>query len=258
MIIASDSIVLLSQLTSIVKLPDFGELTMGVDYSILPNTPINASIVSKTEIELDSEIDAKQGDDIILNIGGFEFKNIIDNIDDTKKKILLVDYIKDKNGAILETGNCTIKINANFIVKLNNLDEGLYLIKPTNQKMIVRRSWIQPFVTFGDLSAKLIDTGNLTQSRLTRLNKVALKFIYSDLSNLDNYYDIIDDIDLWKLLYLKIECLLSTDYENQESTSCNEYKSELKKYSPSEKLEQGVDGKPTENIEEFTIGRWSL
>ena len=235
-----------------------------MDYTPESNSFIRSTILSPTELLLTTAISCEQGDGVILRINDFEFKNIIDNIDSTKQKIILTNDILDKDGNILENGTIEIKIDSKYIIKLNNIEEGNYLIKPTNTKLIVRKSWVQPYVSLQDLSTKLIDAGNLKESRLARLNKIALKFLYSDLSGFGNYYDIIDEINLWKLLYYKIECLLSSDYEennvsNQENRSCYKYDNALNNYRPKEKFTEGIDGKPTKFIEEnLNIGGWSL
>ena len=183
MIISENGTLFLNNFTSIVSLPNLVELTQGVDYTLENNDFIDSTILSSTEILLATPIisDCEQGSSVLMQIDDFLFKNIIDNIDSTNKKIILLKDIINKDDEILDTGSLKIKVNSNYIVKLNNVKEGNYLIKPTNQKLIVRKSWIKPFVNFEDLSAKLVDIDNLKESRLSRLNKTALKFIYSDL-----------------------------------------------------------------------------
>jgi len=254
MISSENGILFLNNFSSLVKLSDMSELVAGVDFSIESNSFINATILSPAELLLATSLSCEQGDGLLLQIDDFNFKNIVDNIDETQKKILLVKDIMNKNNEILESGNCEVRINSNYIIKLNNLEEGHYLIKPTNQKLIIRKSWVQPFVSFEDLSTKLIDADNLKESRLSRLNKTALKFVYSDLSGFSNYYDIIDDVDLWKLLYYKIECLLSSDYEennasNERNVACYKYENTLKKYAPKEIFSENENGESTTEIE---------
>ncbi len=261
MIVNENAIINLNQFSSMVELPSLVALTPASDYEIVDNTPVNATVVSRTELLMDSTYSVFPGDSISLNIGGFYFKHIIDNIDTTGVKILLAEDILDKDGEYVESGSITVKRTDNITLSLLNLEEGHYLIKPTNTKVVVRKSYVQPYVSLSEISAKLIDAGNLKQSRLDSLNKVALKMIYSDLSGFSNYYDIIDEIDLWKILFVKIECLLMTDYEvSQENYKpCEAYSRLIQTYKPRQKFNENTNGSPSEVIDsDIAVGVWSL
>lgn len=261
MITDQNGILILNQFSSIVKLPDMVTLNAGVDYSILTNTHISCNIVNSKQITLASPLEnASAGDGVLVTIGDFSFKNIIDNINSTKDKIVLIKDLTDVENNIVESGTIEIKYIWRKAIKLINVSEGHYLIKPTNQKIVVRNSFIQPYVDLQDLTPKMVDVINLKESRLDSLNKTALKMIYSDLSGLSNYYDIIDDIDLWALLYLKIECFLESDDEIKDNSNskCNQYKNKINSYIPSEGFVENEDGSVSTEIKAFSVGRWSL
>jgi len=224
------------------------------------NTPQSATILSSKKILFDTAFDTEPGNSISINLDGFYYKFIVDNIDVTKTKIILTEEIYDEDGYAVEDGIVTVKRTDNKTVKLLNLEEGHYLIKPGNIKLVVRESYLQPEVTFSQIAAVLIDATNLKQSRLSSLNKVAIKMIYSDLSAYENYYDIIDEIDLWKMLFIKIQCLLVADYEIKQEfyNPCLAYEKLLMTYKPREKFNENEDGSSSEQIEEPETASWIL
>lgn len=261
MIVNENAIIHLNQFSSMVELPGLEALIPAVDYEIIDNTDIGAEVISSKELLIDSEFDVKPGDSISLNIDDFYFKHIVDNIDVSKTKIMLTEDIIDKNGDYVESGIIAVKRTDDTTLKLLDLEEGHYLIKPTNTKLIVRKSFVQPYVSLSEISAKLVDAGNLKQSRLDSVNSLALKMIYSDLSAFENYYDIIDEIDLWKILFFKVECILSADYniKQDDYKPCARYEKLLGTYKPVEKFIENSDGSPSDRIDnEINAGSWTL
>jgi len=258
-----NSLLFLNQLSSIVRATDKVALTPGVDYTVLPNTFINGTILSDNEISLDSALNVNQGQGVIIEIDGYNFKYIVDNVDEGNENMLLQGTLSNKAGRVIDSGAVRVKMESNVIVQLSNLAEGHYIIKPANLKMVIRESFVQPYVSFDELSAKKLDVQNLTESRVSSLNTLALKMIYSDLSSFDNYYDIIDEVDLWKLLFLKIICLLTDDYriekDSKDLTPCQKYEKALNVYAPKEKFVENEDGTSSEVIDNaIATGRYSL
>lgn len=252
----------LNQLSSIVKMPSLEALVLDSDYTITSNLEVPATVVSGTELLMDSAYDVEIGDTLSLNVDGFYFKHIIDNMDSTSTKILLTDDILDKSNDLVDPATViAVKRTTNITVKLNDLAEGHYLIKPTNQKLVVRESYVQPYVSLAEISVKLIDATNLKQSRIDRLNKVALRMIYSDLSGFDNYYDIIDEVDLWKILFVKMECLLAVDYESKQEwyNPCESYEKLINSYMPKQRFEENADGTSSSVIiNDIEVGGYGL
>ena len=260
MLAGQNATILLNQFSDIKSIPSLDALVLGADYTITANPFLDGTISSSKELALSAAIDAKQGDEILLDIDGYFYKNIIDNISTDQLSLLLVNNVKNKNG-ILKTGSIKIKRNVGYIVKLIDLDEGHYLIQPSNQKLVIRKSWVQPEVSFSEISAKLKDAGGLNESRLEQVRQLALKFIYSDLSGFDNYYDIIDEIDLFPLLFVKMECILSIDYNFKQEwyRPCEKYDNLIMSYKPDEKFEEDSDGSPSDIITtEIATGDYSL
>lgn len=261
MIVNENAIIHLNQFSSMVELPDLEALAPAVDYEIVDNSNISATVISSKELLMDSLFDVEPGDSISLIIDDFPFKNIVDNIDVTKTKIILTEDITDKDGEYVESGAIEVRRTDNITLKLLDLDEGHYLIKPTNTKVVVRKSYVQPYVSLAEISAKLVDAGNLKQSRMDSVNSLALKMIYSDLSGFENYYDIIDEIDLWKILFFKIECILSADYniKQDDYKPCARYEKLISTYKPREKFTENPDGTPSDKIDnEINVGSWTL
>jgi hypothetical protein len=262
MIVNPNSLLALNQLSSIIRATDKVALVVDTDYSVLDNSFLDATVVSEKELSLDTALEIDQGAGIIVKVGNYNFKHIVDNIDSTNTKMLLKRDLVDKDNVLVESGSVEVKREDNITIRFLDLAEGHYIIKPSNLKVVVRESYVQPYVTFAELSAKILDVQNLTESRVSSLNSLALKMIYSDLSGFDNYYDIIDEVDMWKLLFLKIECLLSSDYEivkEGAETPCDAYKRELNLYRPTEKFTEGNDGVSTGEIEAvISSARYSL
>ncbi len=261
MILGQNDTILLDQFSDIQKMPSLDSLVLDTDYEVLDNSLQDATIVSSRELSLSSSFSVASGDEVILEIDGFFFKNVVDNINSDQDNLMLVNNIKDKNNTILKTGSIKIKRSSNYIVKLIDLEEGNYIIRPTNQKIVVRASWVQPNVSLAEISAKLVDASNLKQSRLDSVKNLALKMIYSDISGFSNYYDIIDEIDLWALLFVKMECILSIDYEFKQEwyKPCISYENKINLYMPKEKFEEDSDGKSTSTIDNnISVGRYSL
>jgi len=261
MITNQNGLLFLNQFSSIVKLPNLEALTAGVDYSVVTNTPVSCTVVNSKQLTLASSLDdAIKGDGVFITIGEFDFKNIIDNINSDKDKIILLKELVDLDGVLIQSGSVEIKYSWTNAIKLINVEEGHYLVKPTNQKIVVRNSFVQPYVDFSELTPKMVDTINLKESRIDSLNKTALKMIYSDLSGLDNYYDIIDEIDLWSILFLKIECMLESDDEIKQNfnSKCTQYKNKIASFIPTEGFVENEDGSVSSEISGFSVGGWSL
>jgi len=175
------------------------------------------------------------------------------------KKYQLNEYLGDG----ITTGS-DITIFREFVkIDFTNIPEGVYFIKPSNEMLIIRESWADPFISYSVLTTILPDFKNLKESEIKEINDRARDLIYSDIISYEMYFDTIFDADLVVLKQNAILYLYATRFQSDTDRDLRtEYRNSLYSFTQRFKvLNSGQAGNyaPVETTpEKITTGSFSL
>lgn len=229
-------------LTGLERFSSSESLSSPADFEVLSNGWIECTIQDgdsqKIQIEGSPAFDFRIGDAIEFKISSnsFKFINTITLESDELDIYILSEKIRDENNDEITSGSIFIR-SLEQRTSIKDIDEGYYIIKPTNQKLVIRNSYIKPEVDISDLFARYPDAVNISRSDLAKIEESALKDIYQQLSGFDNYFDIVDEIDMNRLLLFKVICLIHMRSNETESNYCKAFASEIRKYRPKAKYD---------------------
>jgi len=180
--------------SSICKMSDNTAIDSSL-YSLTEVADLAASVISssnqKTIISFVSDPLFYEGEPVIYVDGdGIERYNKITAIG-RDKKYLLNEMLQGKS-ALDSLIIKRVLVKVDFL----NVPEGVYYVKPTNEMIIVRESWADPYISYSSLTTILPDLKNLKESEIKEMNNAARDLIYAEIVKLDLFSDIIFESDL--------------------------------------------------------------
>jgi len=267
LITAPNTTIKTNAVTGIVKFGDkSSSFTSPVDWEQLDNDWIDFTVNESRKITADASTDFFELGEFIQvrTSGGFSFLNQIELItEDAAPVIILKKDILDYEDEEITSGTVYIK-TYNPKLSIKAMDEGYYVLQPSNQKLIIRNNWLQPALNMGKVESYYKDATNLSLAEIANYKETALAEIYNDLSGFDNYFDIIDEVNMEQLLILSFICVVykSAGGEISENNNfCKMYDSAMQVYKPKAKYHaDDTTGEIISNIPDMNIsvGEYSL
>lgn len=154
------------------------------------------------------------------------------------------------------------QINKTIVFDL--LPEDEYFIIPTNEKLVCRSTFASIHIDFSDFVTFYPDSKNYNEFEHEKLIKIALSDVYADLSGYKDFYNAIHFANLEQLVRLKMMCLISNRFANQntqiqEETPCKKYEKALLNFSVNLKLVNNSDNTPSNQVpQKVYSGEYSL
>lgn len=185
-------------------------------FTITEYSAITGSLTNYVTITFETEHGFNCGDEVDVTFGNRVLSSIVNDV--TSNSISLVNRLP-----IGSAGGVTVKKRWN-LVALNDLDVGEYYMHPTNEILVVRNSFCNPYITTAELGAVYTDALTLDRGIEVASNYEALNRVYSDLNGLGDVYDAV-----WfsRIRQLKIYAMLSMLFPKHE-TFTTEYKNLIK------------------------------
>ncbi len=184
---------------------DGGEIP-SLKYTLQTEVIYDCEILDSETIKTSVANNFKQGEDVFIKYDGFEKKNRISIVGDENKLLL-------SSRLIPKTGSCKVRRQLKRIV-LNNLTEGKYYIAPSNELLIIRRSWNNPKISYSEITTAFVDVKNLPEEELELLNDLAISQLYGKLEGLDGLHDALFADEFRMLVVLNMLAVLSSRFTN--------------------------------------------
>lgn len=264
----STSIIYTNDIEKIIRISDNVELASSY-YSIAAiSTPAITVLTSKTfsvtagTSALSSLFEVGESVEILQS--GFYVKNIINAKGTTTGTTPNFVTIYQVNKELEDLTANTICRQLYKKVTLTAVPEDVYYIIPTNEQLVIRNSFASLKVNYADFIAYYPDLKNYNEFEFNTLNQLALTMIYADLSGYVDFYNIIHFAVLENLLFLKIMCILSNRFANQNQintneTPCKKYENALLKFTVNLKLVNNSDNTPSSQApQKVYSGSYSL
>lgn len=167
----------------------------------------------------------------------------------------------------LSTGDSAILKPTLTKIELNDFDQGVYVIEPYNQMLVVRNSFADIYINYAQMTTILPDLKNLPESEFDEMNNEARDLVYSDLAGRDITGDIIADESFREIKIKAILCIFSNRFDvtltSEQRNYCEEYHKALDSYvTRYKKINDGKSGNfaidDDASIDAVSYGEWSL
>lgn len=185
----------------------------------------DATWVDKFTFSLDegSTTTFELGDEIVIDVNGFEEKNIIVEINPTD--------LKYKVAKVISILTSTIQVKKNFALYTpTGLTNDTYYFFNTNESIYISNRFASVMIPYRILSLRNNNLISMLKEYETEaFNNEADNSIYGDLSYLGNPYKIIDIGQYRELKILKILALVESSRYKNEISARTDYDNYLKK-----------------------------
>ena len=199
----------LSTLSVIDIYTNTGELISPSLFTVLVPSTYTATVTGYMDIETELDNTLEVGDSVTIALQNKIYTTIVNAV--SGKKINLCTRLP------YSSGSCTVQNRFNKVLLDADFEEGLYYIQPTNEKLVVRNSYNNPYITITELGSVYADALALDRGMEVSINREAISKVYSDLGSISNIYDVIwYDRIRQLLIYAILQMLFPTATELKE------------------------------------------
>lgn len=248
-IVKPSDTIFLKEFTSLKKISN-GEALPSSYYDVTEPTSFDVFGIDKNIIQSTNEFQV--GEEILVSDkNGIFKKNIITAKSGENAGFFLFELLNEIDETQIDSQSEKVAINQiNKMVVFDDLPEDEYFIIPTNEKLVCRSTFASIHIDFSDFVTFYPDSKNYNEFEHEKLIKIALSDVYADLSGYKDFYNAIHFANLEQLVRLKMMCLISNRFANQntqiqEETPCKKYEKALTNFSVNLKLVNNSDNTPS-------------
>lgn len=268
-IVKPSDTIFLKEFSSLKKISN-GEALPSSYYDITEPQNINAFGLSSNIIKLSDAYELQVGEEIQIKDENLLFKKNI--ITAKSRKLGTTGYyyyqyelLNEIDSVYIVNDSDDVQIQQiNKKVVFDDLPEDEYFIIPANEKLVCRLTFASIHIDFSDFVTFYPDSKNYNEFEHEKLIKIALSDVYADLSGYKDFYNAIHFANLEQLVRLKMMCLISNRFANQntqiqEETPCKKYEKALLNFSVNLKLVNNSDNTPSNQVpQKVYSGEYSL
>lgn len=220
-------------------------LTVSGNYAITDFTAEEATYVDRFTLKIADGTEYTPGDNVIISIDGFEYKNRVAEVDSTNDNIRLTKELPfDKSAS-----DFTVKKDFYLYEIDADCPAGYYRFK--NGEVVLIKSEFQSVqIDFASLITRNRNIiGLFEEADFLDFNKEALNSVYGDLSYLKDVWNVLDISQFRELIIKKILVLIELNFFKDETRYMEDYDKFLLKVINVVTLKGEVNQTPTSDVE---------